>query len=66
IPPECVLGQLRSLLHWAWMDGAKSIADPHYNEGRGHVPLWAVTFWKQIQQLYGHQRAWHNSLKWLE
>jgi len=65
IPSECVLAEINSAISQAWLDGAQSLVDPHYNDGRDHLPLWALTWWRKFATTFRHQTAWIKCEEWL-
>ncbi|KAK6966380.1 hypothetical protein R3P38DRAFT_2816382 [Favolaschia claudopus] len=65
IPPPRVLYQLRRKSGQAWLDGAKSISDPRYNDGQDRFPLYVLTLWTEMSQMVEEQGAWKRSVEWL-
>ncbi|KAG0694658.1 hypothetical protein DFH29DRAFT_755847, partial [Suillus ampliporus] len=65
IPSECVLAEINSAISQAWLDGAQSLADPRYNDGRDRLPLWALTWWREFATTVRHQTAWRKCEEWL-
>ncbi|KAJ7122138.1 hypothetical protein C8R44DRAFT_622057 [Mycena epipterygia] len=66
LPPAAVLSLLDRKFGQAWLNGAKSIADPRFNDGADRFPLWTLTFWREMSDVVGHQMNWKRSIKWLE
>jgi hypothetical protein len=66
IPPKEVLSRLEKEAGQAWFDGCKSILDPRYNDGRDRFPLWVLTFWKEMGELWDAYWAWETSVGWVE
>ena len=61
-----VLFGLDRIAGQAWLDGAKSILDPRFNDGSDHYPLWVLTFWKTMFYTTKTQLLWQASYKWLQ
>ncbi|KAF7973318.1 hypothetical protein HWV62_15563 [Athelia sp. TMB] len=59
---EFVDGAL-ACLDQALRDGASSIIDPNYREGR--LPLWCLSFWRECREVAAAWKAWSKSAKWL-
>ena len=49
----------------AWLDGAMSITDCRYNDGRDQLPLWVLTMWQKMAGIVDKQTAWKRSSQWL-
>ncbi|KAF9481696.1 hypothetical protein BDN70DRAFT_991713 [Pholiota conissans] len=65
-PTHIFIGKLQGLLGQAWLNGAKSVIDPRFNNGQDRLPLWTVTYWKQISILCEKQGKWKKAVAWLE
>ncbi|KAF8167513.1 hypothetical protein B0H34DRAFT_854442 [Crassisporium funariophilum] len=65
VPSPVFLNRLKEAAGQAWLDGAKSIIDWRFNDGADRLPLWIITFWKEVKRLTKIQSAWNQSLKWL-
>ncbi|TFK77245.1 hypothetical protein BDN72DRAFT_953706 [Pluteus cervinus] len=65
IPSATCLNQLDQRLGQAWFEGAKSISDPRYNNGRDRIPLWAITFWKTVARILSLREMWLASASWI-
>jgi len=66
VPPEKVLTQLLSAFGQEWLDGAKSIVDPRFNDGRDRLPLWTIRFWKKMAGVISDRDKWAKGYQWLE
>jgi len=66
VPPKRVLTQLLSAFGQEWLDGAKSIVDPRFNDGRDRLPLWTIRFWKKMADVISERDKWAKSYQWLE
>jgi hypothetical protein len=66
IPPESVLIQLLSVFGQEWLDGAKSIVDPRFNDGQDRLPLWTIRFWKKMADVINDRDKWAKGYQWLE
>ncbi|KAJ6570008.1 hypothetical protein B0H10DRAFT_2354802 [Mycena sp. CBHHK59/15] len=66
IPPAAVLELLKRKSGQAWLNGAKSIADPRFNDGTERFPLSTLTFWDQMADTTKHQSNWKRSVQWTE
>ncbi|KAJ7101505.1 hypothetical protein B0H15DRAFT_769608 [Mycena belliarum] len=66
IPPREVIEDLMKEAGQAWLDGAKSIVDPRFNDGRERFPIWALTLWSELLKVVDDQRRWQHSCEWIE
>ncbi|KAJ7635445.1 hypothetical protein DFH06DRAFT_1139376 [Mycena polygramma] len=66
IPPQAVLDLLGRKSGQAWLDGAKSISDPRYNDGADRFALGALAFWKEMTDVIKKQATWKRSVQWVE
>lgn len=57
---------LEKVIGQSWLDGMKSIMDPRFNDGGDQLPLWTITFWKDVVALNEKQKLWKQSVKWLD
>ena len=44
IPPESFLQKLNDASGQAWFDGAASVTDPRFNDGKDRLLLWVLTY----------------------
>lgn len=58
IVPESFLHCLECDFGQAWLDGAQSIVDPRFNEGRDRLPLWMLGFWRKMVGIIQDQDQW--------
>ncbi|KAH7904197.1 hypothetical protein BJ138DRAFT_1107029, partial [Hygrophoropsis aurantiaca] len=65
IPSDDFLSKLYATSGQAWLDGAQSIIDPRYNEGRDRLPLWSVNLWRRLSLTIRAQSTWRNCDNWL-
>ncbi|KAJ7909891.1 hypothetical protein B0H13DRAFT_1616161 [Mycena leptocephala] len=65
IPPTHILDLLSRKSGQAWLNGAKSIADPRFNDGADRFPLETLTFWKEMSAVIQDQAGWKRSIQWL-
>ncbi|KAJ3770857.1 hypothetical protein FB446DRAFT_646265 [Lentinula raphanica] len=65
IPPKDVLDSLQALCGQKWLDGAKSIVDPRFRFVVDSLPLWVLTFWRQLSKLRNMQEDWDEVIKTL-
>ena len=65
-PSKEFLGVLEKVIGQSWLDGMKSIVDPRFNDGGDRLPLWTITFWKDVVALNEKQKLWKQSVKWLD
>jgi hypothetical protein len=63
IPPDDYLAKLESVFGQAWFDGAQSITDTRYKDSR--LPLWTLTFWKEISMVIRKKMLWKRSEAWI-
>ena len=66
VPQEKVVDQLLNDFGQAWLDGAKSVVDPRFNDGHDRLPLWTLLAWKRMVVLIKEQEKWATSYRWLE
>jgi hypothetical protein len=66
IPQETFIGQLLDDFGQAWLDGAKSVVDPRFNDGCDRLPLWTILAWKRMAVLIKEREKWAMSYQWLE
>jgi hypothetical protein len=66
IPPAAVLELLKRKSGQAWLNGAKSIADPRFNDGTDRFPLSTLSFWDEMADTTKHQSNWKRSVQWTE
>jgi hypothetical protein len=65
VPSKEFLADLNGALGQAWLDGAQSIVDWRYNDGRERFPLWVMAFWQKMADIIGQQSLWKRSFRWL-
>ncbi|KIJ59916.1 hypothetical protein HYDPIDRAFT_32656 [Hydnomerulius pinastri MD-312] len=65
IPPNDVIKELEGAFGQAWLNGAQSMIDPRFNDGRDRLPLWVLTFWKEMNTVIRAQSTWRASEVWL-
>lgn len=65
IPSKDFLAALGKIFGQAWLNGSKSIIDWRYNDGRDRLPLWALTFWRRLEEIIEKQVMWKRSTRWL-
>ena len=66
IPPKEYVTTLDQAFGQAWFDGAKSIIDPRFNNGTERLPLWILTFWRDMDHVSRSQLTWKRSISWLD
>ena len=65
IPSLATLDQLEGAFGQKWFDGAKSIRDPRYNQGRDQLPLWVLTLWRTLHNLIKDQQNWREAYQYV-
>lgn len=65
IPSAEFLTNLDGALGQEWLDGAQSIVDCRYNDGRERFPLWTMSLWKKMGDLVKQQSLWKRGFHWL-
>jgi hypothetical protein len=65
VPNEDFLQELVFNFGQAWFDGARSITDQRWDDPRERLPLWTLTYWKQLVYTIRAQGAWTHSIDWL-
>ena len=63
LPSRTFVNDAKSHFGQAILDGAKSIADPHYKGGS--LPLWVVSFWDRMLDVREEQKTWQKATQWL-
>ncbi|KAM6495644.1 hypothetical protein JOM56_008350 [Amanita muscaria] len=66
IPSSDFLKALADQFGQAWFDGAQSIIDWRYNDGRERFPLWALGYWQKMAEEVEKQTLWKRSCRWLQ
>jgi len=66
VPSPEFINSLDAAYGQAWLDGAKSIVDQCFNDGTDHLPLWIISFWKEVAQCHKTQVLWKASELWLD
>ena len=64
-PPPSAIQRLRAAFGQAWIDGAKSIIDPRFNDGRDWLPLWTLSYWQVISNTVQACSLWNGCKDWL-
>ena len=65
IPSTEFLTDLDGAFGQAWLDGAQSIVDWRYNDGRERFPLWVMSLWKKTGEIIKQQSLWKRGCHWL-
>ncbi|KAF7967018.1 hypothetical protein HWV62_36215, partial [Athelia sp. TMB] len=65
IPDKAFLQKLDRVACQAWLDGAQSLADPRYNDGVNRMPLWVLSYWKEMRELADAKVSWARCKRWL-
>ncbi|KAG2145169.1 hypothetical protein DEU56DRAFT_910292 [Suillus clintonianus] len=65
IPSAEFLVEINKAFDQAWFDGARSLIDPRYNDGKDRLPLWTLTWWRELTTVIRAQSAWRTSEAWL-
>ncbi|KAH7903096.1 hypothetical protein BJ138DRAFT_1197369 [Hygrophoropsis aurantiaca] len=63
IPPAQWLEAMEKAFGQAWFDGAKSIID--FSVVGSRLPLWTLTYWKEISLVFRKKALWNNAHRWL-
>ena len=66
IPTKFFLDRLHDAFGQAWLNGANSISDPQFNDSKDRLPLWCLSFWKEMMTITKHCKKWASSQAWLE
>ena len=66
VPSAFFVGELERVFGQAWLDGAKSVVDVQFNDGRDRLPLWIIAFWRQVVDMVEMQKTWRHASRWLE
>jgi hypothetical protein len=66
VPSPEFIRNLETVCGQAWLDGAKSIMDQRFNDGTDHLPLWTISFWKEVAWCHEVQALWKASMLWLD
>ncbi|KAF4618012.1 hypothetical protein D9613_012840 [Agrocybe pediades] len=65
VPSKDFLAELDAAYGQAWLDGATSIIDPRFNEGRERLPMWMLAYWKKATEVNEMQELWRKGVIWL-
>jgi hypothetical protein len=66
IPSPDFLKQLEDVSGQAWFDGAKSVVDQRFNDGKDRLPLWIISYWREVARFQGIHSLWKTSMSWLD
>lgn len=66
VPSSDFLKQLEDASGQAWFDGAKSVVDQRFNEGKDRLPLWIISYWREVARCQGLHSLWKTSMSWLD
>ena len=64
-PPATVLDALSKAFGQAWLNGARSLIDPRYNDGHDRLPLWSISLWREMSNVVSAQSRWRKGEQWL-
>ena len=59
-----MLAGLKEVSGQKWLDGALSIQDCRFNEGKDQFPLYALQLWLEFDKQANVQKRWQASLSW--
>ena len=65
IPSPEFLKQIDNAFGQAWFDGAKSVVDQRFNDGKDRLPLWIISYWKEVARCHALCSLWKTSISWL-
>jgi hypothetical protein len=66
VPSAQFIEELEQVVGQRWLDGAKSITDLRFNDGRDRLPLWVLSFWRTVVDMVKVRQAWNEAICWLE
>ncbi|KAG6818744.1 hypothetical protein H0H93_002181 [Arthromyces matolae] len=66
LPPREFLDTLLKDAGQEWLNGAQSIVDPRFNNATDRFPLWALEFWRLLDECVKKQEGWKRGEAWLE
>ena len=66
IPSPEFLQQLEDASGQAWFDGAKSVVDQRFNDGKDRLPLWIISYWREVARCQRLCSLWKTSMSWLD
>ena len=66
IPSPIFLKQLEDASGQAWLDGAKSVVDQRFNDGKDLLPLWIISYWMEVARCQELHTLWKTSMSWLD
>jgi hypothetical protein len=66
IPSPEFLKQIEDASGQAWFDGAKSVVDQRFNDGKDRLPLWIISYWREVARCHGLRSLWKTSISWLD
>ena len=65
IPSPEFVKQIEDAAGQAWFDGAKSVVDQRFNDGNDRLPLWIISYWREVARCHGLRSLWKTSIFWL-
>ena len=66
VPSPEFINSLDAVYGQAWLDGTKLVVDQRFNDGTDRLPLWIISFWKEVAQCHKTQVLWKASELWLD
>ena len=66
VPSAEFIGRLDEASGQAWFDGARSVVDHRFNDGRDRLPLWIISFWKEVVRCEDLRGLWKDGVAWLD
>ncbi|KAI5884956.1 uncharacterized protein SCHCODRAFT_01176952 [Schizophyllum commune H4-8] len=66
IPAADVLLKYENSLGQAWLDGARSIVDQRYNDGRDRMPFWVIGVWRFSADASLKNKRWRAARQYLQ
>ncbi len=66
VPKTDFVAKLEESVGQEWLDGARSVVDPRFNDGADYLPLWIISFWRYVICVGEFQMLWRKARIWLE
>ncbi|KAF7972493.1 hypothetical protein HWV62_17856 [Athelia sp. TMB] len=58
IPSDHVIRELNKIAAQKWLDGAQSIVDHRVNDSQDRLPLWILSYWKEMSAVVKGKASW--------
>jgi hypothetical protein len=62
VPPKVTILKLEAVIGQKWLDGCKSITDPHFDHSKIWLPLWTLKLWRALADILDKRRDWKEAM----